>query len=115
MSATIRPARLRGFAAFGALAAVLAFVAALLVLAPSASAAPTVTLVYSTDSGTTWSNAPTTSPGGTFLARIFYNNDTTGAIGGSQITTMLPAGFTLVAGSTRVCLNPSDNKPHQSG
>jgi hypothetical protein len=37
--------------------------------------------------------------------------DTTGAIGGAQLPTTLPGSFALVAGSTRVCLNPSTTTP----
>src|SRR6185503_5938263 len=70
-----------------------------------------VTLVYSSDGGASWSTTPTVAPGGTLLARLYYANDTTGAIAGAQLATTLPAGFSLVAGSTRVCLNPSTTTP----
>jgi hypothetical protein len=92
-------------------AVLLATALALLLATTPASAAPSVTLVYSTDGGTTWSNAPSVSSGGTLLVRVYYANDTTGAISNGQVTTSLPTGFTLVAGSTRVCLNPSTTTP----
>jgi hypothetical protein len=93
------------------LAVLLATALTLVLAAIPASAAPSVTLVYSTDGGTTWSSTPTVSSGGTLLVRAYYANDTTGAISSSQVTTSLPSGFTLVAGSTRVCLNPSTTTP----
>src|SRR4051794_13694766 len=82
--------------------AVAALLAVLMVLpsATPASASPSVTLVYSTDGGATWSTAPTVARGGTLLARLYYANDTTGAIAGAQLSTTLPAGFAVVAGST---------------
>jgi hypothetical protein len=91
--------------------ALLGAVVTLIASAATVGAAPSITLEYSTDGGTTWSTAPTVSAGGTVLARVYYTNDTTGAIDGTQVSTSLPSGFVLVPGSTRVCLNPSTTNP----
>jgi hypothetical protein len=85
--------------------------AAGLIGASPASAAPTTSLVYSTDSGSTWVTNPTLTSGQQVLVREYYNNDTSATIPATSLTTSLPAGFTLVAGSTTVCLNPGTTDP----
>jgi hypothetical protein len=77
----------------------------------AASASPSSTLVYSVDGGSTWAPNVTASPGQTVYAREYYNNDTDANIADAQVTTTLPSGFTLVAGSTEVCLNPGTTDP----
>lgn len=91
-------------------AAVAALMIGVLGAAP-ASAAPTTTLVYSTDGGATWTPNPTVGAGQQVIARLYYANDTPGTIAGTQLTTAIPAGFTLVPGSTTTCLNPGTNDP----
>jgi len=75
-------------------------------LASPASAAPSTTLVYSTDGGATWTTSPVVGSGQQVLVRQYFNNDTAAPISGTSLSTSLPTGFTLVAGSTRLCLNP---------
>jgi hypothetical protein len=77
----------------------------------AASASPSSTLVYSVDGGSTWSSNVTASAGQTVYAREYYNNDTDANIADAQVTTTLPSGFTLVAGTTDVCLNPGTTDP----
>ena len=67
--------------------------------------------MYSTNGGTSWSTSPTVPSSGAMLVRVYYTNDTTSAISGARLTTSLPSGFSLVTGSTRVCLNPSTSTP----
>lgn len=76
-----------------------------------AAAAPTSNLVFSVDGGTTWSVNVNAAPGQTVIAREYYDNDTAATIDGAQVTTTLPSGFSLVAGSTEVCLNPGTTDP----
>jgi hypothetical protein len=76
-----------------------------------AAAAPSSTLVFSVDGGTTWSANVTAAPGQTVIAREYYDNDTPGNIAGASVTTTLPSGFSLVAGTTEVCLNPGTTDP----
>jgi hypothetical protein len=76
-----------------------------------AFAAPTSNLVFSVDGGTTWSANVNAAPGQTVYAREYYDNDSTGTIAGAQVTTTMPTGFSLVAGSTKVCLNPGTTNP----
>lgn len=76
-----------------------------------AAAAPTSTLVFSVDGGATWSANVTAAPGQTVIAREYYDNDTPATIDGAQVTTTLPTGFSLVTGSTEVCLNPGTTDP----
>ena len=72
-----------------------------------ASAAPSQTIVYSTDGGATWSTNVSLTPGQNFYVRQYNNNDTTDTINGVSVTTTLPAGFVRTANSTVVCINPS--------
>jgi hypothetical protein len=74
-------------------------------------ASPSSTLVYSVDGGSTWSSNVTASAGQTVLVREYYDNDTDATITGAQVTTTLPSGFTLVPGTTEVCLNPGTTDP----
>ena len=76
-----------------------------------AGAAPTSNLVFSVDGGTTWSANVNAVPGQTVIAREYYDNDTSSNITGASVTTTLPSGFSLVAGSTEVCLNPGTTNP----
>ena len=115
MSKTATPYRLR-------IAALLAAATGLVTLgvgslsAGPAAAAPTSALVFSVDGGTTWSANVNAAPGQTVIAREYYNNDTSANITGAQLTTTLPAGFTLVGGSTETCLNPGTTDPtHPTG
>jgi hypothetical protein len=76
-----------------------------------AAAQPTSNLVFSVDGGTTWSANVNAAPGQTVIAREYYDNDTTGTIDGASVTTSIPSNFSLVAGSTKVCLNPGTTDP----
>ncbi|MBC9719680.1 isopeptide-forming domain-containing fimbrial protein [Streptomyces sp. TRM66268-LWL] len=76
-----------------------------------ASAATSNTLLYSVDGGSTWTSTPTVAPGGRLLARVWYDSTNTTTVEGAQVATTIPAGFTRVAGSTRLCLNPSTTNP----
>jgi hypothetical protein len=76
-----------------------------------AAAVPSSNLVFSVDGGTTWSANVNAAPGQTVIAREYYDNDTSATIAGASVTTSLPSGFTLVAGSTEVCLNPGTTDP----
>lgn len=76
-----------------------------------AGAAPTSNLVFSVDGGTTWSANVTAAPGQTVIAREYYDNDTDATIDGTSLTTALPSGFSLVPGTTQVCLNPGTTDP----
>lgn len=76
-----------------------------------AAAQPTSNLVFSVDGGTTWSANVNAAPGQTVIAREFYDNDTSSSISGAQVTTTLPSGFSLVGGTTQVCLNPGTTDP----
>jgi|HubBroStandDraft_5_1064220.scaffolds.fasta_scaffold06565_4 hypothetical protein len=78
----------------------------LIALTPASAAVSTV-IAYSTDGGSTWTAAPSVASGGTVLVRVWYNNSDTTPYQNTQVTTTLPAGFSLVSGSTIVCLNPS--------
>ena len=80
-------------------------------IAGPAGGAPTSNLVFSVDGGTTWSANVNAAPGQTVIAREYYDNDTNGTIDGAQVTTTLPTGFSLIAGSTEVCLNPGTTDP----
>lgn len=77
------------------------------VAAAPAYAATTGTLLYSTDGGSTWSANATVAPGSTVLVRQWYNNADATTHDNASVSTTLPAGFNLVVGSTRTCLNPS--------
>jgi hypothetical protein len=79
----------------------------LLGMATAASAAPSQTIVYSTDGGATWSTNVSLTPGQNFYVRQYNNNDTTDTINGVSVTTTLPAGFVRTPNSTYVCINPS--------
>jgi hypothetical protein len=74
-------------------------------------AAPSANVVYSTDSGTTWSSDSTVKSGQELTARLYFNNDGTSNINDAQMATNMPAGFTLIPGSTRTCLNPGTISP----
>jgi hypothetical protein len=76
-------------------------------MASAASAAPSQTIVYSTDGGATWSTNVSLTPGQNFYVRQYNNDDTTDTINGVSVTTTLPAGFVRSANSTYVCINPS--------
>ncbi|MCG8455145.1 MAG: hypothetical protein MI919_02620, partial [Holophagales bacterium] len=68
---------------------------------------PSVDLKFSHSCGNSFADMAMPYPGETFLTRIYFDNtgDTAGT--GSTITTSVPAGYTLVPGSTRVCLEPT--------
>jgi hypothetical protein len=78
----------------------------LLGMASAASAAPSTQIVYSTD-GVTWTPTVTVNQGQGFFTRIYVNNDTTDTINNVSITKTLPTGFSHLAGTTNLCLNPS--------
>jgi len=84
---------------------------ALTALAGIASAATTSTLLYSTDGGTTWSSSVSVNPGQIVLVREWYNNPDPAAYASESLTTTLPAGFALVANTTRVCVSPLTTDP----
>ena len=73
----------------------------------TAGAATTSNLQYSTDGGTTWTTSATVAPGQTVQVRQWYSNDGTQSETNASLSTSLPTGFSLVGGSTQVCLNPS--------
>lgn len=72
-----------------------------------AGAAPVTSLLYSTDGGATWAANPTVAPGSTVLVRQWFDNTGTDTVDGAAAQSTLPADLHLVAGSTKVCLNPS--------
>jgi hypothetical protein len=76
-----------------------------------AGAAVTTNLVYSTDNGATWTTSPTAAAGQTVLVREWYDNTDTAAHGGESLTTSIPAGFSLVPSSTKVCTSPLSSDP----
>ena len=78
---------------------------------PARDRGPTSNLVFSVDNGATWSANVNAAPGQTVIAREYYDNDTSANITGASVTTSLPSGFSLVAGSTEVCLNPGTTDP----
>lgn len=75
------------------------------------SAAPTANIVYSTDGGNSWSTTPTVKSGQEVLTRSYFNNDGSSNVSDAQMSTTLPAGFSLVPNSTRTCLNPGTTNP----
>ena len=79
--------------------------------APSPAGAFGSDLLYSTDGGATWSPDVTVGPGGTVLARAWYDNDDTSAYDDTYVGTSLPAGFSLVPGTTQVCKSPLTTNP----
>src|SRR6202020_1869330 len=93
------------------MAASLAALGAGTVSSGPAGAAPSSNLVFSVDGGTTWSANVNAAPGQTVFAREFYDNDTDANITAASVSTTLPTGFSLVAGSTEVCLNPGTTDP----
>ena len=68
---------------------------------------PAVDLRFSHDCGSTFVDDATPYIGESFLARIYFDNTGDAAGSDAQITTTLPTGFTRVADSTRVCLEPT--------
>jgi hypothetical protein len=76
-----------------------------------AGAAPTNTIVYSSDGGNTWVTDATVPAGANVLVRVYYDNDTANDITDAQVSTSIPAGFTRVPDTTRVCLNPGTTDP----
>jgi hypothetical protein len=94
--------------------AVLCGMGVLGVTATPASAATSSTLLYSTDGGATWSANLTAEQGQQILVRQWYDNPDAQAYGGSALTTTVPAGFTLVPSSTRVCISPATTAPASS-
>ncbi|WP_166355168.1 Ig-like domain-containing protein [Phytoactinopolyspora limicola] len=77
----------------------------------TASAAPSSDLVYSVDGGASWTTDPVVASGSEVLARLYYDNDTSSNIDGASLTSSVPDGFELVAGSTRIGLNPGTTDP----
>lgn len=75
------------------------------------NAAPSASVVYSSDGGITWNASPTVKSGQELIARHYFNNDSTGNVTDARMSTALPAGFTRVPGSTRTCLNPGTTNP----
>ncbi|MFB7175975.1 hypothetical protein ACFCYM_35000 [Streptomyces sp. NPDC056254] len=98
-----------------AAAAVLAAGCFLACTPPTASAAPSQTLLYSVDGGTTWSTNVTAAPGSQILARLWYSNDTDTAPANTSLTMSLPDGYTLVPDTTRTCLSPGSTDPTHPG
>ncbi|KPI11680.1 hypothetical protein OV450_8445, partial [Actinobacteria bacterium OV450] len=82
---------------------------------PPATAAPSNTLLFSADGGSTWSKDVTAYPGSMVIARIWYNNDASDSIANTSVKTVLPTGFTLVPNSTVTCLSPSTSNPALPG
>ncbi|WP_435157026.1 DUF11 domain-containing protein [Amycolatopsis sacchari] len=73
----------------------------------TASADEITTRAYSTDGGATWSTrAPAKTPGQQVLVRNYYVNTGSSDRFDASVSTTLPAGYGLVPGSTRTCLNP---------
>lgn len=67
---------------------------------------PDVQLVYSTDGGSTWTTDPVVDAGANLRVRVFSHNRRDLPAAAAQFGTTLPAGFSRVPGSTRVCLSP---------
>lgn len=84
---------------------------ALALLAPSAHALTSSTLLYSVDGGQTWTSSVTVAPEQTVQVRQWFNNNGTSALPGTAVRTSLPNGVSLVPGTTEVCLDPSTSNP----
>ncbi len=95
-----------------ALGVTLGVLALVTLLAGTANAAAVPqTAVYSSDGGSTWSTSAPVPAGQTVLVREYYNNATAQANNGVSITASLNSGFSLVPGTTKVCLNPGTTNP----
>jgi hypothetical protein len=67
---------------------------------------PDLQIIYSADGGASWTTDPNVPAGTNLLVRLFSHNKRDLTANASQFGTTLPAGFSLVPGTTRVCLNP---------
>lgn len=109
---TALPTRRRALlrAGWGTLA--LLVLAVTLVAQPApAGAATSSTLLYSTDGGTTWTSSATVTPGSSVLVRQWFANTGDDTLDGASATTTRPSTFSLAAGTTQVCLDPSTTDP----
>ena len=82
---------------------------------------PTVDLKYSQSCDLDFADMAMPYPGEVFTARIYYENIGSAGATGASISTTLPAGYTLVADTTRVCRETSagvtvcNDDPDQGG
>lgn len=74
-----------------------------------------VELLFSDDGGSTYQDAIIVSPGDHYLMRIYFDNSGNAAGTAAAITATLPAGFSRVGGTTRLCLEPGDGERRCSG
>ncbi|MEZ4861099.1 MAG: hypothetical protein R3C14_07330 [Caldilineaceae bacterium] len=72
-----------------------------------AQATVTVTEKFSNDNGSTFTDDTTVRQGRVVVARVYYDNTGTSIGTGVTINTTVPAGFALVPGSTKNCLEPT--------
>ncbi|MEO0357673.1 MAG: hypothetical protein AAF386_05165, partial [Pseudomonadota bacterium] len=71
---------------------------------------PTVDLRYSQDCGATFVDEASPFIGESLFARVYFDNLGDEGADGAQLTTTLPAGFTLVPNTTRMCVTPADGE-----
>lgn len=71
---------------------------------------PTADLRFSHDCGNTFVDEASPYIGESFLTRVYFDNAGDASGTDAQITTSLPAGYALVADSTRMCLTPADGE-----
>jgi hypothetical protein len=70
------------------------------------------TTVYSTDGGSSWSTTlPALTNGETVLVRDYFDNTTLVDEPSISVQATVPAGYTRVGGTTKVCLNPGTTDP----
>jgi hypothetical protein len=70
------------------------------------------TEVYSTDGGSSWSTTlPALTNGETVWVRDYFDNQTSVDEPSISVQAAVPAGYTRVGGTTKVCLNPGTTDP----
>ena len=70
------------------------------------------TLVYSVDNGSSWTTTlPALTNGETVLVRDYFDNTTLVDEPSISVQATVPAGYTRVGGTTKVCLNPGTTDP----
>lgn len=72
---------------------------------------PDLLLLYSTNNGASWTTDPRVAAGTNVRVRVFSHNKRNLTAATAQVGATLPSGFSLVPGSTRVCLNPGTLDP----
>ena len=85
---------------------------AALILPATVMAQPlaTVDVMFSTDDGVTFFDLATVDETDEFLLRIYFDNTGDEPGTGASVALTLPAGFTRVGSSTRVCHEPTDGE-----